>query len=74
MKLQNSLDIVYVISYFVDICNKDTNRKIRKTEFIYICGSKNGSSGGVNTGEVWGDVSRTEKALCMSCKDFGTKI
>ena len=28
---------------------KDTNRKIRKTEFIYICGSKNGA---VNTGEV----------------------
>ena len=24
--------------------NKDTYRKIRKTEFIYICGSKNGSS------------------------------
>ena len=23
---------------------KDANRKIRKTEFIYICGSKNGSS------------------------------
>ena len=23
---------------------KDTNRKIRKTEFIYICGSKNGSN------------------------------
>ena len=30
---------------------KDTNRKIRKTEFIYICGSKNGSSSSaVNTG------------------------
>ena len=29
---------------------KDTNRKIRKTEFIYICGSKNGSSSSkVNT-------------------------
>ena len=24
------------------VFNKDTNRKIRKTEFIYICGSKNG--------------------------------
>ena len=32
---------------------KDTNRKIRQTEFIYICGSKNGSSSStVNTGEV----------------------
>ena len=31
---------------------KDTNRKIRKTEFIYICGSKNGSIGStVITGE-----------------------
>ena len=28
---------------------KDTNRKIRKTEFICICGSKNGT---VNTGEI----------------------
>ena len=26
---------------------KDTNRKIRKTEFIYICGSKNISSSGI---------------------------
>ena len=32
---------------------KDTNRKIRKTKFIDICGSKNGSSSSnVNTGEV----------------------
>ena len=32
---------------------KDTNRKIRQTEFIYICGSKNGSSSSAaNTGEV----------------------
>ena len=32
---------------------KDTNRKIRKTEFIYIFGCKNGSSSSaVNTGEV----------------------
>ena len=32
---------------------KDANRKIRKIEFIYICGSKNGSnSSTVNTGEV----------------------
>ena len=33
---------------------KDTNRrKTRKTEFIYICGSKNGTSSSVvNTGEV----------------------
>ena len=38
--------------------DKDTNRKIRETEFIYICGSKNGSSiSTVNTGKVWGDVS-----------------
>ena len=44
---------------------KDTNRKIRKTEFIYICGSKNGSSSStVNTGEVWGDVSHTHKRVC----------
>ena len=36
-----------------DIGTKDTNRKIRKIEFIYICGSKNGfSSSTVNTGEV----------------------
>ena len=36
-----------------------TNRKIRKTEFICICGSKNGSSSStVNTSEVWGDVIR----------------
>ena len=34
---------------------KDTNRKIRKTEFIYICGSKNGSSSSiVIPDEVWG--------------------
>ena len=39
------------------ISNKDTNRKIWKTEFIYICGSKNGSSSSaVNTGDIWGDV------------------
>ena len=32
---------------------KDTNRKIRKTRFIYICVSKNGSSSStVNTSEV----------------------
>ena len=54
---------------------KDTNRKIRKTEFIYICGSKNGSNSSLeNTGEVWDDVTRTQKKLCMSCKEFGTKI
>ena len=54
---------------------KNTNRKIRKTEFIYICGSKNGSSSSTeNTGEVWGNASRVQKALCMSCKEFGTKI
>ena len=46
---------------------KDTNRKTRKPKFIYICGSKNGSSSSaVNTGEVWGDVSRAQKALSMS--------
>ena len=33
--------------------HKDTNGKIGKTEFIYICGSKNGSSSStVNTGKV----------------------
>ena len=38
---------------FVARLVKDTNRKIRKTEFIDICGSKNGSSrSAVNTGEV----------------------
>ena len=32
---------------------KDTNIKIRKTEFIYICGSKNGSNcSAVNSGEI----------------------
>ena len=46
-----------------------TNRK------IYICGSKKGSSNSaVNTGEVWGDTSRAQKALCLSCYEFGTKI
>ena len=41
---------------------KDTNRKIRKTEFIYICAFKSGSSSSsVNTGEVWGDLSRAKK-------------
>ena len=36
------------VEYWVE----DTNKKIRKTEFIYICGSKNGSSSRiVNTGE-----------------------
>ena len=53
------------------LSGKDTNRKIRKirkNEFIYNCGSKNGSSSStVNTGEVWGDVSGAQKALCMSC-------
>ena len=48
--------------------SKDTNRKIRKTELIYICGSKNGSScSTVNTAEVWGYVSPAEKTLCMPC-------
>ena len=48
--------------------HKDTNRKIRKTELIYICGSKNGSSSSTETtGEVRGDVSRAQKLVCMSC-------
>ena len=35
------------------VITKYTNRKIRKTEFIYICGSKNVSSSSAgNTGEV----------------------
>ena len=52
---------------FVARLVKDTNRKIRKTEFKDICGSKNGSnSSAVNTGEVLGDVSLEQKALCMS--------
>ena len=35
------------------ISTKDTNRKIRKTEFIYICCSKNGSgNSAVNTGDM----------------------
>ena len=37
-----------VIYYFFQLIimenNKNTNRKIRKTEFLYICGSKNGST------------------------------
>ena len=41
------------IVYNFTVQNKDTNRKIRKPEFIYICGSKNGSSSSaVNLGEV----------------------
>ena len=37
---------VIVLKLFI----KDTNRKIRKTEFINICGSKNGSnSSAINT-------------------------
>ena len=43
---------------------KDTNRKIRMPKFIYICGSKNGSrSSAVNSSDVWGDVSRMQKAM-----------
>ena len=45
---------------------KDINKKIRKTKFIYICSSKNGSSS-----------STVQKALCMSYAsylEFGTKI
>ena len=38
-----------LIKYLI-IKSKDTNRKIRKTDFI--CGFKNGSSNAVNTGEV----------------------
>ena len=39
--------------HFQVIYNKDTNRKIRITGFICICGSKNGSINcAVNTGEV----------------------
>ena len=41
-----------LIKYLI-IKSKDTNRKIRKTDFIYICGFKNGSSSSTeNTGEV----------------------
>ena len=41
------------MSFLQEIPSKDTNRKIRKTEFIYIGGSKNGSSSStVNTGKV----------------------
>ena len=54
---------------------KDTNRKIGKTEFIYICGSKTGSNcSSVNTGEVWGDVRHAKKVMCMSCYEFVTTI
>ena len=39
------------------INNIDTKRKIGKTEFTYICGSKNGSSSStVKRGETWGAV------------------
>ena len=49
-------------SSFETLRSKDTNKKIRKTEFIYICGSKNGfSSSTVNTGEVWGDIGPLTK-------------
>ena len=54
---------------------KDTNRKIGKTEFIYICGSKNGSSSNtVNTGEVWGDVNHEQKELCMLARILEPKF
>ena len=54
---------------------KDTNRKIKTAEFIYICGSKNGSSHRiVNTGEVWGNMGQLQKALCMSSEEFETQI
>ena len=60
---------------FLDARCKDTNRKIRKTEFIFICRSKNGSSSSaVNTGDIWSDVSHVQKAMCMSCYEFWTKI
>ena len=41
-----------VLAIMALVVTKDTNRKIRKTKFIYICGSKNGSSSSaVKTGE-----------------------
>ena len=72
-----TLVLIFPKKYRPTAIIKDTNRKIRKTEFIYICGSKKGSSNSaVNTGEIWGDVdvSPAQKALCMSCYGFGTKI
>ena len=84
LNMDSSVAIIIIQIFFLWVCKnldlwkwtiimyyKDTNRKIRKTEFIYICGSKNGSSScTVNTGEVWGDVSRGQKALCMSEPKF----
>ena len=59
---------VKIIIMHAPTATKDTNRKIGKTEFICICGSKNGSSSSlVNSGEVLGEVSNEQKALCMSC-------
>ena len=54
-----TIENIFVNKQQTFIC-KDTNIKIRKTKFIYTCGSKKGSSSStVNTGEVWGNVSRT---------------
>ena len=50
-----------IISIFI-VVNKDTNRKIRKTEFIYICGSKNGSS----KHSKHRRCEAAKKAMCMS--------
>ena len=48
--------------------SKDTNRKIRKTEFIYICSSNIGfSSSAVYTGEVWAAQNGT---LYMSSRNL----
>ena len=45
-----------LLSKTEEVANKDTKRKIIKTKFIYICGSKNDSgTSAVNTGEDWGD-------------------
>ena len=53
------------------ILDQDTNRKIRKTEFIYICGSQNGSSSSaVNTDAKSEAMRAAYKRYCavfMSC-------
>ena len=49
---------------------KDINRKIRKTKFIYICGSKNGSS----SKDRWSLRRCEPRTKGMSCQEFWTKI
>ena len=55
---------ILTLSSFMDTFTKYNNRKIRKTMFIYSCGSKNGSSSSAEkSSEVWGNVSCVQMAL-----------